>query len=57
MGGHAGVESGVNIRLAGEGGEARPGGRPGNMYIYIEVRETGCMPACLPASVMPAWCV
>ncbi|MRX50936.1 molecular chaperone DnaJ [Paracoccus sp. S-4012] len=35
----AGVESGTRIRLAGEGEAGTRGGPPGDLYIFIEVRE------------------
>lgn len=36
---HSGVDTGVNIRLQGQGAETRPGAQPGNLYIQIEVEE------------------
>jgi molecular chaperone DnaJ len=33
----AGVDDGARLRLAGEGNSARPGGRPGDLYILISV--------------------
>jgi molecular chaperone DnaJ len=35
----AGVETGTRIRLAGEGEAGMRGGPPGDLYIFIEVRE------------------
>ncbi len=35
----AGVESGTRIRLAGEGEAGTRGGPPGDLYIFIEMRE------------------
>ena len=35
----AGVESGTRIRLAGEGEAGLRGGPPGDLYIFVEVRE------------------
>ena len=35
----AGVESGTRIRLAGEGEAGTRGGPPGDLYIFVEVRE------------------
>lgn len=35
----AGVETGTRIRLAGEGDAGMRGGPPGDLYIFIEVRE------------------
>lgn len=35
----AGVESGTRIRLAGEGEAGSRGGPPGDLYIFVEVRE------------------
>ncbi len=35
----AGVESGMQVRLSGEGDVGRDGGPPGNLYVYVEVRE------------------
>jgi molecular chaperone DnaJ len=33
----AGVDDGARLRLAGEGNSARPGGRPGDLYVLIAV--------------------
>lgn len=33
----AGVDDGARLRLAGEGNAARPGGRPGDLYVLISV--------------------
>jgi molecular chaperone DnaJ len=33
----AGVDDGARLRLAGEGNSARPGGRPGDLYVLISV--------------------
>ena len=35
----AGVESGMQVRLTNEGEAGRGGGSPGNLYVYVEVRE------------------
>ncbi len=35
----AGVDSGFRLRLAGEGEAGERGGPPGDLYIYITVRE------------------
>ena len=35
----AGVESGMQVRLSGEGDIGSDGGGPGNLYVYIDVRE------------------
>ena len=35
----AGVESGMQVRLSGEGDAGSEGGGPGNLYVYIDVRE------------------
>jgi molecular chaperone DnaJ len=35
----AGVNNGTQIRLAGEGGPGERGGPPGNLYVYLEVKE------------------
>ena len=35
----AGVESGMQVRLTGEGDTGSEGGGSGNLYVYIEVRE------------------
>ena len=35
----AGVESGMQVRLSGEGDTGSEGGGPGNLYVYIDVRE------------------
>ena len=35
----AGVESGMQVRLSGEGDTGSDGGGPGNLYVYIDVRE------------------
>ncbi len=35
----AGVETGSRLRLQGEGEPAPPGGVPGDLYVFIEVRE------------------
>jgi len=37
----AGVETGTRIRLAGEGEAGLRGGPPGDLYIFIEVRDHG----------------
>jgi len=57
----AGVESGTRIRLAGEGEAGTLGGPPGDLYIFIEVREhaiflrDGKMLACrVPVSMATA---
>ncbi len=34
----AGVESGMRLRMAGEGGPGERGGRPGDLYVRIDVR-------------------
>ena len=35
----AGVESGMQVRLTGEGDAGRDGGGAGNLYVYIDVQE------------------
>jgi molecular chaperone DnaJ len=35
----AGVESGMQVRLTGEGDAGREGGGTGNLYVYIDVQE------------------
>ncbi|MCH7736612.1 MAG: molecular chaperone DnaJ [Chloroflexi bacterium] len=35
----AGVESGMQVRLAGEGDVGKDGGGTGNLYVYIDVKE------------------
>ena len=35
----AGVESGMQVRLTGEGDAGRDGGGTGNLYVYIDVQE------------------
>lgn len=35
----AGVESGMQVRLTGEGDMGSNGGPPGNLYVYVEVQE------------------
>ena len=35
----AGVESGMQVRLSGEGDVGRDGGPPGNLYVYVDVQE------------------
>jgi molecular chaperone DnaJ len=35
----AGVESGMQVRLTGEGDAGANGGSPGNLYVYVEVEE------------------
>jgi molecular chaperone DnaJ len=35
----AGVETGVRLKMTGEGGQGTKGGSNGDLYIYIEVRE------------------
>ena len=35
----AGVESGMQVRLTGEGDVGRDGGSPGNLYIYVDVQD------------------
>ena len=35
----AGVESGMQVRLTGEGDVGRDGGGPGNLYIYVDVQD------------------
>lgn len=36
----AGIQSGVSMRVQGEGGEApRPNGKPGSLYLHIRVRR------------------
>ena len=34
-----GVETGVRLKLTGEGGQGAKGGGNGDLYVYIEVRE------------------
>ncbi|HAA94967.1 MAG TPA: molecular chaperone DnaJ [Dehalococcoidia bacterium] len=35
----AGVESGIQVRLTGEGDAGSEGGGPGNLYVYLDVQE------------------
>ena len=35
----AGVESGMQVRLTGEGDAGSEGGGSGNLYVYIDVQE------------------
>src|SRR6266700_2276077 len=37
--GHAGVDNGDRVRLAGEGEAGRNGGPPGDLYVEVHVRE------------------